>query len=299
MKIGSISRNGVISLVVETNRGTLDMAEGGKRYKMNIPTTMKALIEAGAEGKSAVVDLVEAVQGEGNSDLYLLDGTYSWAPILNNPEKIICVGLNYRKHAIETCNPIPERPILFSKFNNALAGHGSEVMIPPDALEPDYEAELAIVIGNECHTISEDNALEFVFGYAVANDISARDLQMVTSQWLLGKTCDNFAPIGPYIVTADAVPDPNDLRITCTRNGIVVQDSNTNDMIFNCKQIISYCSRYFTLKPGDIILTGTPEGVIMGLPKKHQVWLQPGDHVVTSIEGIGELEFSVGADKGD
>src|SRR5690606_16772336 len=204
--------------------------------------------------------------------------------------KIICVGLNYRKHAEETNAPIPQYPILFNKFNNTLTGHGHEVPLPIKVTSKvDYEAELVIVIGKEAKYVAKENALDYVFGYCNVNDLSARDLQMLTPQWLLGKTCDGFSPLGPYLVTADEVGNPNDLSIRCIVNGEVRQSSNTSDMIFHCDEIVSYISQHMTLVPGDIILTGTPEGVVLGYPEAKQVYLQDGDVVTIEIEKLRSL----------
>lgn len=186
---------------------------------------------------------------------------------------------------------IPTAPVLFSKFDNVLAGHGDGVPIPPDTAQMDYEAELALVIGTGGRHIAEDDALNHVFGYFNANDVSARDLQMLSGQWLLGKTPDGFLPIGPYLVTSDEIANPHKLRITCTINGEIRQDSNTADLIFDVPQIISYISRYITLEPGDIISTGTPEGVALGRPDKP--WLQPGDVMTVAIDGLGALTNTI------
>lgn len=212
-----------------------------------------------------------------------------FASAVQAPEKIICVGLNYQKHADETHSPYPEVPILFSKFNNALAGHNTEINIPTTTEKLDYEAELAIVMGKTAKGISEEEALDYVFGYMPANDVSARDLQMRTPQWLLGKTNDGFAPVSPFITTKDEALNPDHLDIETTVNGEIRQKSNTSDMIFNCREIISYVSKHMTLKPGDIILTGTPEGVAMGQPEAEQVYLKDGDIVTVKVEKLGEL----------
>jgi 2-keto-4-pentenoate hydratase/2-oxohepta-3-ene-1,7-dioic acid hydratase in catechol pathway len=172
------------------------------------------------------------------------------------------------------------------------------VTLPKTSAEVDYEAELAIVIGKRAKDVSEEEALDYVFGYSCANDLSARDLQLRTSQWLLGKTCDGFCPLGPYLVTADEVGDPNRLYIRTTVNGHVRQQSNTADMIFSCRQIVSYISRHMTLLPGDVILTGTPEGVVLGYPKEKRVYLQPGDVVGVEIERLGVLTNRMVADRG-
>jgi 2-keto-4-pentenoate hydratase/2-oxohepta-3-ene-1,7-dioic acid hydratase in catechol pathway len=204
----------------------------------------------------------------------------------------VCVGLNYAKHARETNNPIPKLPILFNKFNNTLNSHNAPVKVSAVKAEKfDYEAELVIVMGKRANDVSEADALSYVFGYATGQDFTARDLQMRSSQWMIGKTNDGFAPIGPHIVTADLVGDPNKLKIEQLVNGEVRQSSNTEDMVFNCAQIISYTSKIFTLEPGDIIFTGTPEGVISGYPADRQVWLKPGDKLETRIEKLGSLHF--------
>ncbi|MDZ4763013.1 MAG: fumarylacetoacetate hydrolase family protein, partial [Chloroflexota bacterium] len=206
----------------------------------------------------------------------------------------ICVGLNYRRHAIETGAAIPTTPILFSKFNNALAAPGEVVPIPRTAEQTDYEAELVVVIGRRAKYVSEADALDHVLGYCNGNDVSARDLQLRTSQWLLGKTPDKFMPIGPYLMTADEAGDPANLRVRGWLNGEPRQDSNTADMIFSVAQVISYASQYMTLEPGDIITTGTPEGVILGM--KDKVWLKPGDEYIVEIGNLGRLVNRMAAD---
>ena len=182
---------------------------------------------------------------------------------------------------------IPETPVLFSKFNNSIAAPGEGVPLPSNAEEYDYEAELVAIIGKTARYVSVDDALDYVMGYCNGHDVSARDLQMTTSQWLLGKTLDKFMPIGPYTVTADQVGDPQTLSIRAWMNGDLRQDSNTGDMIFSVAECVSYISQYYTLEPGDIITTGTPEGVILGLEDK--VWMKPGDEVTIEIEGLGRL----------
>lgn len=217
------------------------------------------------------------------------ESTLTLAPVLQRPSKIICVGLNYKKHAEESNMAIPEFPVLFNKFNNSLAAHNEEISLPEDSKENDYEAELAIVIGKNAKNVPIESALNQVFGYCTANDLSSRDLQFRTNQWLLGKALDGFCPIGPYLVTADEVGDPNNLEIKTYLNGELRQNSNTIDMIFKCDEIISYISRYITLSPGDVILTGTPEGVILGLPEDERVYLKHGDEMIVEIEKLGKL----------
>lgn len=212
-----------------------------------------------------------------------------YAPCIPLDRKIICVGLNYRKHAEEAGLPVPSYPILFNKYANFLTGHRKKVSLPEVALQVDYEAELGIVIGKKAKNVHE--ALDYVFGYCSINDMSARDLQMRTSQWLLGKSLDGFCPAGPELVTADEVGNPNELGIRCYVNGELRQNSNTRDMIFYVDEIVSYIdiSQYISLEPGDLILTGTPEGVIFGYPDADKIWLKSGDTVTVQIDKLGRL----------
>jgi 2-keto-4-pentenoate hydratase/2-oxohepta-3-ene-1,7-dioic acid hydratase in catechol pathway len=211
------------------------------------------------------------------------------APIVPNPGKIICVGLNYVEHTKESASEIPEFPVLFNKFNNTLAAHKEPIPIRPEWERIDYEAELAVVIGKKASRISENEALNYVLGYTIANDLSERHLQGRTSQWMLGKSVDKFLPLGPYLVTADEIPDPQNLTIRGWLNGELRQESNTSKMIFSVAHIISYISQTMTLHPGDVILTGTPEGVILGYPPDKRVWLKPDDEYTIEIENIGKL----------
>jgi len=212
---------------------------------------------------------------------------------VTNPEKIVCIGLNYRKHAAETGQPVPAQPILFNKYNTALNCCGGVIAVSKEKAEKfDYEAELVIVIGRTARNVAEAEAPNYIFGYCTGNDFTARDLQSRSSQWMLGKTLDGSGPIGPWLLTADQVNGDN-LKIECRVNGELRQSSNTSDMVFNCKQLVSYISHHMTLKPGDLIFTGTPEGVISGYAKDKQVWLKPGDKVSTAIEKLGELTFTL------
>jgi 2-keto-4-pentenoate hydratase/2-oxohepta-3-ene-1,7-dioic acid hydratase in catechol pathway len=221
-------------------------------------------------------------------DLLVPEASLSIGPCVPKPSKIICIGLNYRKHAIESGMAIPSVPVVFTKYNNTLTDYGSTVPLGDEGEQFDYEVELGIVIGRKCKNVSKQEALENVFGYCVANDLSCRDLQFKTSQWLLGKSLDQFLPLGKYLVTADEVADPQDLNLRCTLNGELRQNSNTADMIFPVAEIIEFLSKHMTLEPGDLILSGTPEGVIMGLPEKK--WLKPGDKVKVDIEKLGYTE---------
>jgi 2-keto-4-pentenoate hydratase/2-oxohepta-3-ene-1,7-dioic acid hydratase in catechol pathway len=203
------------------------------------------------------------------------------------PPKVICIGLNYRDHAIESNLPIPQTPTVFAKFPTAVIGHGHPIVLPKASTQPDYEAEFAVVIGRGGRHIPEAAWRDHVFGYTILNDVSARDFQMATSQWMIGKTFDTFAPIGPAIVTADEIEDPHDLEISLELNGEEMQHSNTKNLIFGVPQLIAHLSSVFTLEPGDIIATGTPAGV--GFARKPPRYLKPGDEVRVKVEGIGEL----------
>ncbi|MBB6733642.1 fumarylacetoacetate hydrolase family protein [Cohnella zeiphila] len=281
MQLFTFLQDGESRLGVKTPQGLVDAGKAG------FGGTVMDVIEG---GKEKVRELSQAVESAGDSASCLLnEADIAWGPCVTRPNKIICVGLNYRKHAEETNAPIPKYPILFNKFNNTLAGHLEPIAVPKVTRELDYEAELVIVIGKKAKYVPKEQALDHVFGYACVNDLSARDLQNRTPQWLLGKSCDGFSPLGPYLVTADEVGDPNRLAIRATVNGEVRQNSNTSDMIFRCDEIVSYVSQHMTLVPGDLILTGTPEGVVLGLPPEQRAYLQPGDEVTIEIEKLGSL----------
>lgn len=278
-------------LGVKTEKGILNVARAARAFKVKAPATTDDLLQNGNQG---LTRLVAMAVSKGKKDLFMDEEKVVYAPAVTNPEKIVCVGLNYARHAKETNNPIPKLPILFSKYNSTLNNHGGTVRVSAvNAEKFDYEAELVIVIGRRASNVSEADALSYVFGYATGQDFTARDLQMRSSQWMIGKTNDGFGPVGPYIVAADVVGNPNELKIEQYVNGEVRQSSNTNDMVFNCAQIVSYTSKIFTLQPGDIIFTGTPEGVISGYPKEKQVWLKPGDKLETRIEKLGNLKFTL------
>ncbi len=207
---------------------------------------------------------------------------------LSNPGKIICVGLNYADHCRETNTPIPESPVLFTKFTSSLLPHGGKITWLPEMTQKvDYEAELALIISKKATNVTEEEAMAYVGGYTIVNDVSARDVQFSDGQWIRGKSFDTFCPVGPFVVTADALPDPHALDIQCRVNGVTLQDSNTGEMIFKIPYLISYISRSSTLMPGDIISTGTPHGV--GIGHSPQVLLKPGDTVEVEVEEIGIL----------
>lgn len=291
MKLLTFKEDQHYRLGIRMDKGVLDVASAAKQLLLkDVPLTNQEVIEQGSSAIQVLSRLVELASSPSETSNYWLDeASLQFGPCVTNPGKIICVGLNYRKHAEETNSPIPQYPILFNKFNNSLAANEEQIVIPRVTQKVDYEAELVMVIGNKAKDVSEEDALNYVFGYCNANDLSARDLQMRTAQWLLGKTCDGFSPLGPYLVTADEVDNPNDLTIKSFVNGENRQHSNTSDMIFSCAEIISYISQHFTLLPGDIILTGTPEGVVMGYPPERQVYLKDGDVVTIEIEKLGSL----------
>ena len=282
LKFVNFQLNNQIRLGVKVKNGIMDIAQVSDAYSLGVPKTIEQIIAA---GKS----VSEKLQKYAESTSFLIDeDNIVYAPCVTNPEKIICIGLNYLDHANESKMEIPLSPVVFSKFSNALAGNKQEILLPINAKQFDYEAELVIVIGKTAESVSRENAMSYIFGYTIGNDLSARDLQFRTGQWLLGKTCDGFAPIGPYLVTADEV-NPSDLEISCRVNGELRQQGNTKNMIFDCAYIVSYLSQHMTLKPGDIIFTGTPAGVILGYPEGKRVWLKSGDEVSVSIEKIGTL----------
>lgn len=286
------SRDGM-TLGVRTGKGILDVAKAAALFRVKAPTTIHQVME-GADCAPLLKLVDKAMTDARGKSVLVGEAKAKFGPAVPNPEKIICVGLNYRQHAAETGSAIPPVPLLFNKFNNALTGHRSTVKLPSKVDKMfDYEVELVIVIGKTARHVSEADALKYVFGYANGNDLSARGLQRATSQFMLGKIPDGFAPLGPWVVSADQIKDPNNLAIQTYVNGKVRQDLNTSDMIYDCKTIISYCSKHMTLKPGDIIYTGTPQGVILGYPKDEQKWLKAGDRVKTVVENLGELEVTL------
>lgn len=211
-----------------------------------------------------------------------------YAPCINRPSKIIGIGLNYLDHIRESKAEIPERPLLFAKFPNTLAAHKDAITWNPELTKKvDFEAELAVVMGRTAYNCSEEEAEKAVFGYTCANDVSARDLQFGDKQWVRGKTLDSFCPLGPWIVTPDDIEDPHDLDIKSKLNGQIMQESNTRHMLFKVPQLVSFLSKNFTLAPGDVILTGTPDGV--GAFRQPSVYMNDGDEIVIEIERIGRL----------
>jgi 2-keto-4-pentenoate hydratase/2-oxohepta-3-ene-1,7-dioic acid hydratase in catechol pathway len=293
MKLLTIVNNGENHLGVKWGDKVVDVQQAlAISPDPSVPTDVMDVIAGGEEQLSKLRTYIDRLtkQADVLEKCSLDEGSMEYGPCVTRPSKIICVGLNYKKHAEETNSPIPKYPILFNKFSNTLTSHKSDVPLPIRvSSQVDYEAELVIVIGKTAKYVEKANALDHVFGYCNVNDLSARDLQLRTPQWLLGKTCDKFSPLGPYLVTADEVGNPNNLSIQCIVNGEVRQNSNTSDMIFYCDEIVSYISQHMTLYPGDIILTGTPEGVVLGYPEDRRVFLKDGDVVTIQIEKLGSL----------
>lgn len=257
----------------------------------SLPTSLKALLalgEAGLKKAAAVASQAGTVRFDPSTAQHLA--------VIPDPQKIVCLGLNYRDHAIESGMDIPPEPVLFSKYPSALIGHGAKIVLPSVSDQVDYEAELVIVVGRRAKHVTQDQAMDYVAGFAVGHDVSARDWQLNKpgKQWMAGKTFDTFAPVGPVLVTRDEVPNPSALGIRLRLNGQTMQDSSTAQLIFDVPYTISYLSKIVTLEPGDLIFTGTPPGV--GMARKPPVWLKAGDVVEVEIDGLGVLSNTVVAE---
>lgn len=262
----------------------LDIARASETAGVRLPPQPTALLALG----EALWDHLRRLESrlDSLSEHLLAESALQLGPPVPAPGKILCVGLNYRKHAAESGMAEPQEPVLFSKFGNTVVGPNQPVAI--DGLsQVDYESELALVISRRAKHVKEHNALAYVLGYLNANDVSERELQMRSGQWLLGKTLDGFLPLGPYLIAADAIGNPDALPVRGWLNGELRQDSNTSDMIFSVAEIIAYASRYMTLEPGDLICTGTPEGVILGREPKQ--WLRPSDVYEVEVGPLGRL----------
>jgi len=277
-------------LAVKTSWGIL-VLEKAQRGHSPLPLTLgEALVEHG--GLDRVCDFARTVLEDSVALRELTvpeDDVRVGLPF--KPSNVICVGLNYRDHAAESGVPLPERPVLFAKLTGCIIAPGEPVVLPPDTNEVDFEAELAVVIGRRCRGVSASEALEYVAGYTCLNDVSARDFQRGDGQWVRAKSQDTFGPMGPYLVTGEDVPDPQGLPIRCWVNGQLLQDSNTDKMIFGVRELVAFISRGITLAPGDVISTGTPHGV--GFARKPPVFLESGDEVVIEVEGVGQLSNPV------
>jgi 2-keto-4-pentenoate hydratase/2-oxohepta-3-ene-1,7-dioic acid hydratase in catechol pathway len=251
---------------------------------------MLSVVASGPAGRAKIESFVHDPPPD---SAFLLASVQLRAPI-PRPPKLICVGLNYRGHAAEARQEIPKVPTIFAKFSNVVIGPGQAIVLPKNSRKPDYEAELAFVIGIGGRHIPSYLWRDHVFGYTAFNDVSARDVQRATSQWMIGKTFDTFAPMGPCLVSADEIADPHALDISLRIGGETLQHSNTRELIFNIPDLVAFLSSVVTLEPGDVVATGTPGGV--GFARVPPRYLQPGDEVVVSIEGIGELHNPVVAE---
>ena len=277
MKLTQFCKDNAPALGICTDRGIVDAAAEGRRRGTPAPATMLEAIRGGEEALRLLESLSDGAVVE---DPVL-------APAVTGMDKILCIGLNYRRHIAECGKAAPAAPTLFNKFRSALAAHGQAVFLPREYREYDYEGELVAVIGKAARNVSPEDAAAYVFGYTCGNDLSTRDLQFARSeQWLLSKTFDGFAPLGPWVAVG---LDGRDLALTTTVNGELRQSARTSDLLFDVAHIISDLSRHFTLLPGDVIFTGTPSGVMQGYPADRKRWLQPGDRVDVTIEGIGTL----------
>lgn len=254
----------------------------------SLPASVRGLLELGPQALKTAEQAVRRTQAA----RYAAATVQLLAPV-PDPRKIVCIGLNYRDHALESGATIPPEPILFSKYATALIGHDAPILLPPVSHEVDYEAELVLVVGKRGRNIPVEQGMNYVAGYTIGHDVSARDWQLKKEgkQWMVGKTFDTFAPTGPVLVTADEAPDPHHLSIRLRLNGHTMQDSNTSQLIFRVEQLIAYLSQVFTLEPGDLIFTGTPPGV--GFARKPPVFLKPGDVVEIDIAGLGTLRNPV------
>ena len=270
---------------VQLENGTrLDVSAFGRDYNEDF---------FGTDGLAQLKDWL--AKNEGNCPK--VDNSVRLGAPLVRPSKIVCVGLNYAKHAAESGMAVPKEPVLFFKATSAMVGPNDDVIIPKGSEKTDWEVELAVVIGKKASYVSEANALDHVAGYVLHNDYSERAFQIEREgQWVKGKSCDTFAPVGPFIATKDEIKDPNNLHLWLKLNGETVQDSSTSDFIFNVQEVVSYISQFMTLLPGDIISTGTPFGVGLGFnPPKY---LKAGDVVELGIEGLGSSKQTARAYKG-
>lgn len=288
MRLVSFDRAGEQSYGALVDDAVVDL----RRAEPGLPETLLQLLAAGTEALDRARDALAAA---GTANRLALDSLHLLAPI-PRPGKILCVGLNYRDHAAESHAAIPDYPTVFAKYANTVVGPRDPIVLPRVSGQVDYEGELGVVIGRRARYLPESEALSCVAGYLICNDVSARDYQHRTSQWTVGKSFDSFAPMGPALVTADEVPDPQDLDLRVTIGDELLQSSNTRHMIFPVASIIAYLAEVMTLEPGDVIATGTPSGV--GAARTPQRFLQPGDLVRVEIERLGALENPVVAEQG-
>jgi 2-keto-4-pentenoate hydratase/2-oxohepta-3-ene-1,7-dioic acid hydratase in catechol pathway len=269
------------------NRSGTNVVVDFSRADRSLPTTMRTLLRKLDGDFEALNELVAKARLQARLPM----AEVTFGPVVPDPEKVICIGLNYRDHAHETKLAIPEVPNVFAKYANTLIGDGEAIVIPPATSQVDYEAELCFVIGRRAKEVSQDEAMDYVAGYTIFNDVSARDYQLRTSQWTLGKSFDTFGPVGPALVTKDEIPDPHALGIRLRVGDELLQDSSTSNMIFRVAEIVSHLSSAMTLEPGDIVATGTPAGV--GFTRKPPRYLHGGETVRVEIDGLGVLQNPV------
>lgn len=298
MKLVSFKYTGRFALGIVENRQVIDLRQAAAAYQfkaLDIHADLKSFLTRGESAFEAAAELVDRIVSAGDQapagTLVQLEDVRVLAPI-RDPGKIVCVGLNYMDHCRETGTPVPKKPILFTKFTSSIIGPGDPITWSPEtSSQVDYEAELAVVIGKLGRNVPVEKAGEYIAGYTIVNDISARDAQFEDGQWIRGKSFDTFCPMGPFLVTPDEFPNPQNAGIRCKVNGALLQDSNTREMIFNIHEIIAYISSTCTLYPGDVIATGTPHGV--GFARTPPIYLQPGDSVEIEIDGLGKLQNHV------
>ncbi len=313
MKLVTFTFNGVQKVgalvdqqVIDLNAGAaalLDEQGEANPYALAqaiVPAEMNNFLAQGEQALSKAQEVIQYVNGgqtegpHGEKLRYALADVKLNSP-LPRPGKVVCVGLNYIDHVRESNMEVPKSPVIFSKYNNAVIGPDDTILLPNNSEEVDYEAELAFVVGKKAKKISEEEAMDYVAGYTIVNDVSARDIQLGDGQWVRGKSPDTFAPMGPVLVTKDEIEDPHQLDIKLRLNGETMQDSNTENLIFKIPYILSYLSQSMTFEPGDVIATGTPPGV--GMARDPKVYLKDGDEVVVEVEKIGELRNTVKADR--
>jgi 2-keto-4-pentenoate hydratase/2-oxohepta-3-ene-1,7-dioic acid hydratase in catechol pathway len=289
-KLGILIGDDIVCDVAELARAVKSAGGSVSEWLLEANSTL-AVINRGAAAVGEIDSLLEGApqSGQGQATAHAVD-SIEFLPA-TFPTKILAIGRNYAEHASEGGADLPKAPLLFNKLPNALSAHGAPIVLPAISEQVDFEAELAVIIGRRARRVSEADALDYIFGYSLIDDVSARDLQFGDGQWTRGKSLDTFAPLGPFITTRDEIDDVQSLKIEGVLNGQVMQSSNTSKMIFKVAYLVSYLSQGITLEPGDVIATGTPDGV--GIFRKPPVLLQPGDVFEVKIEKLGTLRNPV------
>ncbi len=302
MRLATIEVGGRLRLAAELDGRYVDLERAFARHlakqgvaepqrvaQEELPLQMRLFLERGDSAWHYAQQALKYAAKSSDVDLIYSPEQVTLKAPVPDPRKVICVGLNYADHAAESGAAIPPEPVLFSKYPTAIIGSGEPILLPHESQEVDYEVELVFIIGKRGRRIPREQAMDYVAGYTVGHDVSARDWQLRKpgGQWMLGKTFDTFAPIGPALVSKDEVPDPHNLKITCKVNGELLQNSSTSQLIFKVDELVSYISKVITLEPGDVVFTGTPPGV--GFARKPPRFLKDGDVCELEIEGIGKL----------